>query len=452
MSTGGIMTVLLVICLLGFQLESLQAPTGWRAGVFARCTETSEILLNINGNQVFRPASTVKALTALAALEVLGPEYIYSTTISADTLSNTIVLRGAGAPLLSAEAVVRAAMETAGALPPGRSWRLLLDTNAMAGSTHLPGWDRSDWDRTYCPPVETLSIGDNVLEIVVSSVGGYIRVFTYPRLPSLVLHSQGLRTGSVTDIEATGGNWVSGTPEITLSGSIAAESREIIYKPFAGAPVELALELQRALSDHGIDAVYTGTYTPGSADTVLFTTAVMYSEPMWVLLGSMNKWSRNMVAEQILRTIALEASGEPGSTRAGCDVSGEILEALVPEATGWQLADGSGLSRHNMLTPEQLTAVFTAGESSLAYGPEFLASFPVNGVDGTLSRRMTGIPPGAFRGKTGSLGDTCTIAGILTTESGREIAIAVFLEIPRGQLWRARAWQDRLLEDLYDVL
>jgi D-alanyl-D-alanine carboxypeptidase len=65
---------------------------------------------------------------------------------------------------------------------------------------------------------------------------------------------------------------------------------------------------------------------------------------------------------------------------------------------------------------------------------------------------MKNLPAGSFRGKTGSLNDTCTITGILTTISGRKVALAIFLEIPSGQLWRARAWQDSFIETLYNEL
>ncbi len=444
------MTALVIVLLL--QITPPDLPGSWELGAYAYDTDTGEVLLDINGGVPFRPASTVKALTALAALEYLGPEYVYHTSILADTAAGNLVLRGSGAPLLSAEDVARTAMETAALLPVDSRWNLYLDTGDFMGDSHLPGWDRNDWNRTYCPPVEPLCIGDNVIQIVVSATGGDIRVFTYPPLPSLAVNSSALARGNTTSITASGGNWETGLPEITLSGTIKSGTREIIYKPFAGAPLELALVLQTELARHGLDVIYRGIYPDSGQDPPFLVASVMYSDPLWVILGSMNKWSRNMVAEQVLRTTALEAAGSPGSTRAGCDVSGALLESICPGETGWQLADGSGLSRHNLLTARQLATVFHAGASSLEYGPEFLAGFPVNGVDGTLRTRMTGIPQGAFRGKTGSLNDTCTITGILTTESGRSVTLALFLQIPGGQLWRARSWQDGFIESLYEAL
>lgn len=424
----------------------LNTPSNWDSGIFAVDMESGNILINANADTPFRPASTVKAVTTLAALTTLGAAHVYCTTIKVDTLTNSIFLIGAGAPLLSIEDVTRAAMETAAVLPERTSWSLFLDPSALTGESHLPGWDAADWNRTYCPPVEPLCIGDNVLEIVVASVNGTVRLFTYPPLPGLRIFSGNITTDSMTSLTATSGNWETGQPEIAISGTIQSGTREILYKPFAGAPGELLQVLCNELNHLDVNTSYSGIR---EADSSLFATAVMYSDPLWIILGSMNKWSRNIVAEQILRTVANETTGEPGSTRAGCDISGALLDSLIPGAQGWQLADGSGLSRFNLLTPRQLAAVFTAGAGSLEFGPEFLASFPVNGVDGTLSSRMQDLPAGAFRGKTGSLNDTCTIAGILTAQSGRKVALAIFLEFPQGQIWRARAWQDRYIESMY---
>ncbi|RKZ04666.1 D-alanyl-D-alanine carboxypeptidase/D-alanyl-D-alanine-endopeptidase [Candidatus Fermentibacteria bacterium] len=446
MSTGGEMFFQLFLPVV-VSLQLLPAvPSSWSCGISAVDMVTGSVLISTNAETPFRPASTVKAVTTLTALSTLGPSHVYHTTIQVDTLQNRIFLVGSGAPLLSIEDVTRAAMETAAALPPGTDWSLYLDPTALTGDSHLPGWDAADWNRTYCPPVEPLCIGDNILEIVVSSVSGVIRTFTYPPLPDLRLTEQVTTTNTRTSLVVTGGNWETGEPEMTISGTIQNGDIEVLYKPFAGAPGELARVLQEELEEWGVNCTYTGVQ---QADTGLYTTAVMYSDPLWIILGSMNKWSRNIVAEQVLRTVANNVTGESGSTRAGCDISGALLDSLVPGAQGWQLADGSGLSRLDLLTPEQLVAVFVSGAGSLEFGPEFLASFPVNGTDGTLSGRMRELPAGAFRGKTGSLNDTCTIAGILTTHSGRTVALAIFLQFPRGQIWRARAWQDEYIQGLY---
>lgn len=152
-----------------------------------------------------------------------------------------------------------------------------------------------------------------------------------------------------------------------------------------------------------------------------------------------------MVAEMVLRTASLETGSTPASTGAGCDVTGQLLRDIVPSLTEFQIADGSGLSRFNSLTPIHLARILSEGISSAEWGVEFLATLPVNGVDGTLRSRMADLPPGAFRGKTGTLNDTSAIAGLLTSSSGRRIVLVIMFEVPRGQTWTARGLQDNMV-------
>lgn len=441
------MQALLLFLLLGVT-DFPGCPAEWRSGILVMDGADGTVIWEENANDLFRPASTVKLVTTLLALEILGPSYVYSTSILADSSNNTIYLSGSGAPLLSAEDVVRASMETAAQLGSESSWNLRFDVSCFIEESHLPGWDTDDWGRTYCPPIEALCIGDNVVEIIISSVDGVIRTWVYPPLADLTLHTS-LLIAPVETVRTTVGGWETGLHEITLEGSMRPENRLIIYKPFPGAPFELISWLEMNLERSGLSILSIGEGEAGD-DSQLIPAAVMYSDPLYQILTSMNKWSRNMVAEQVLRTVSLEVSGSPGSTGSGCDLAGQMLAELVPGSTGFQLADGSGLSRLNRLAPVHLAAVILTGISSLQYGPEFLASLPVNGVDGTLSGRMDNLPPGSFRGKTGTLNDTCSIAGILHSSGGKNLIVVIMLEIPEGHVFRARKWQDEVISFLYE--
>ncbi len=418
-------------------------PSSWRAGIYAADAETGEILYNLNGASYFRPASTVKLLTTLVALEELGPSYIYETRVMADTAGSGLFIVGAGAPLLSAEHIRIVALETAASLDPGSSWDLYWDTARFASEPHCPGWDTSDWNKTYCPPIEGLSVGDNILQLIVSTKGDTMRVFYYPPLPGLSVLNN-LVIGGNESIRTTVEGWTESRPILTLEGSMPPDTHLVLYMPFAGPPAEFAGMLAVELEAAGL---HIGEVLQGEAPDSgsLIQTSVMFSDPMFILLASMNKWSRNMVAEMVLRTASLETGSDPASTGAGCDVAGQLLRDLVPSLTGFQLADGSGLSRFNSMTPIHLAEILSEGIGSPAWGVEFLATLPVNGVDGTLRSRMVDLPPGAFRGKTGTLSDTSTIAGLLTSSSGRRIILVIMLEVPNGNTWTARGLQDSLI-------
>ena len=436
-----IITGFLTLALLVTGMPSV--PSSWRTGMVAMDAATGEIILEVNGEGLFRPASTVKLVTTLLALRDLGPSYVYRTRILADTYGGRLYVVGSGAPLLSGEHIRIAAMETAAALEPGSSWEVLWDTTMFMDESHCPGWDASDWSRTYCPPIEGLSIGDNIVQLVISTRGDTMRIYNSPPLPGLRLENR-LLTGPSESVRTRVEGWEEDVPTLILEGTVPPDTHLVLYKPFAGPPAEFAgmLSMELELAGIEVDAILPGAL-PDSPELV--ETSVMLSDPMFVLLSSMNKWSRNMVAEMVLRTVSLERGDRPASTAAGCDAAGVMLTELLPEITGFQLADGSGLSRHNSLAPVQLAAVLHQGTGSSEWGAEFLATLPVNGVDGTLRSRMADLPPGAFRGKTGTLSDTCTIAGILTSSSGREIVLVIMFETPGGNTWTARALQDNII-------
>ncbi|OPL17932.1 MAG: hypothetical protein AVO35_07170 [Candidatus Aegiribacteria sp. MLS_C] len=423
-------------------------PPDWRTGMVVMDASTGEMLLSVNPEEYFRPASTVKLVTTLLALDELGPSYIYRTRVLADTSAGAIHVQGSGAPLISGEQIRVAALETAAALDPGSEWDLYWDTDRFTTESHCPGWDTSDWSRAYCPPIECLSVGDNILQLIVSTRGDTMRVYSYPSLPGLELVNH-LVTGPAESVRTRVEGWEEGRPILILEGTVPPDSHLVLYKPFAGPPAEFAsmFSIQLEEAGIGVDRVMQGQLTD---TTGLLQTSVILSDPLFVLLTSMNKWSRNMVAEMVLRTVSLERGDIPASTSAGCDAAGRMLGLMLPELTGYQLADGSGLSRYNRLTPMHLAMVLSEGSSSTEWGAEFLATLPVNGVDGTLRSRMTDLPPGAFRGKTGTLNDTSTVAGLLSASSGRSLIVVIMFEVPTGRTWSARGVQDAIVSWLWD--
>jgi D-alanyl-D-alanine carboxypeptidase/D-alanyl-D-alanine-endopeptidase (penicillin-binding protein 4) len=439
---------IIVLAVLASQAIDLPSPSPvWRTGSFAVDIETGEVVLDSRSDELFRPASTVKLVTTLLALETLGPGYIYETTIAADTSTGALYVIGAGSPLLEEDDIGRAAVETAGSIDPSREWRVIYDTGCFEESVHLPGWERPDWGRTYCPPVEALSFGGNLVEIVVSSVGGPVRVLQWPELPGVDV-TAGIGTGASDNVTTSVSGWETGEGSITLSGWIRAGSTRSLWIPVPGASAEFSRLFASNLAEQGIrvSTVEEGQAPDGPG---LLTASVIRSRPLWQILAEMNKWSLNGVAELVLRTASLSEYGEPAGTASGCEMAGAMLRGLVPEARGIQLADGSGLSRLDLLSPRCLAAVLSAGAGSVEWGPEFVASLSVNGVDGTLGTRLSDLPPGSFRGKTGSLNDTSALAGVLVTGSGRRLAVALMAEVDPGQVYAARNWQDEVVRALY---
>jgi serine-type D-Ala-D-Ala carboxypeptidase/endopeptidase (penicillin-binding protein 4) len=443
--------LVLVLSLLASQAIEMPAPArSWRTGAYAMDTSSGEVLLDTRSTECFRPASTVKLVTTLLGLETLGPSHVYETRVMADTSSSTIYIVGTGAPLLETGEIERAAVETAAALDPGRRWAVICDTGCFVEETHPLGWEEADWGRTYCPPIEAVSIGDNVVEVVVSSAGSSVRLSKWPLLPGLEIEGR-ITVGGPDALSARPEGWDGSDNRIVVSGSMPDETSRRLFVPFPGSPAEFALMFAEVLASEGIEVSSVGCgSSPGGV--ALQDLSVVRSDRLSTIIADMNKWSMNGVAELVLRTSALAVSGEPASTAAGCELAGSMIRRLTPEAPDFQLADGSGLSRFNRLAPVHLATVIAAGATSVEWGPEFVASLAVNGSDGTLRSRLTDLPPGTFRGKTGTLNDTCTLAGLLVTSSGRSLAVAIMCEVPVGEVYSARNWQDSVVRELYASL
>ncbi|NLP05538.1 hypothetical protein GX411_06285, partial [Candidatus Fermentibacteria bacterium] len=249
-------------------------------------------------------------------------------------------------------------------------------------------------------------------------------------------------------LSASARGWDGSDNSMVVSGSMPRGSARRIFAPFAGAPSEFALMFSEELEANGFEIE---EVAPGDAPDQpgLRTVSEIRSDELSSILCDMNKWSMNGVAEQVLRTAGLAAAGEPVTTAAACDLVGAMLRRLTPGCASFQLADGSGLSRLNRLSPANLAAVVAAGACSIEWGPEFIASLAVNGVDGTLRSRLSDLPPGAFRGKTGTLSDTCALAGVVFTSSGKRLAVAILAETPPGEVYAAKDWQDGVIRALY---
>src|SRR5690606_32812821 len=128
------------------------------------------------------------------------------------------------------------------------------------------------------------------------------------------------------------------------------------------------------------------------------------------ILPVLEKPSQNQVAEILLRTLGLEKKGS-GLPDSGRRVVEEQLRAWGVDTTGFVIRDGSGLSRHNYLSPEAIVRVLNA----MRLHPDFeifYNSLPIAGVDGTIANRMRGTPAqGNLRAKTGSVDRSRALSG-----------------------------------------
>ena len=140
---------------------------------------------------------------------------------------------------------------------------------------------------------------------------------------------------------------------------------------------------------------------------------------------TMMKLSQNLYAETLLKTLGV--NGGPGTSEAGRLAVRSVLQAWNIDPGGVVQADGSGLSRYNLITPDAMVAILTHVDRDERLRYAFEASLPVAGRDGTLENRMRGTrAEGNARVKTGSLTGMRAMAGYVRSADGETLAFAIF--------------------------
>lgn len=400
--------------------------------------ETGEEVFARGADDLLNPASTMKVLTAAAALKTLGPAYRFTTDLYTDAdveleptgeLPGNLYVKGHGDPTFVIEDMWKMLRDLKLNGIETIEGDVIFDESFHGGGYKLPGWNkREDLERgpTYFSTLSALSVNMNTAVMVVgpgAEVGSPARVFLETPTMGYVEIENELTTGRdgsrrVVRMER---EVTSDTTRFLLEGSVPRDAQRVRYRRTVGDPTaHFASVFERMLKDEGIEVEgrFTRGVTPYDADMLLHVP----SPPLVSVLMDMNKYSLNFQAEQVLRTLGAEAEGQ-GTTDAGLRVVRRYLQGLGVTDAQATLINGSGLSRQAMLAPTALTAVLVDMARDPKVGAEFTATLAIGGVDGTLWRRLRD-ESGRMRGKTGTLDGVHCLAGYLDADNGRRYAFA----------------------------
>ena len=201
--------------------------------------------------------------------------------------------------------------------------------------------------------------------------------------------------------------------------------------------------LREMLAERGVTLQGTVRYGEVSEEAVEIIQHV--SPPLSRILWNMNKPSDNLIAELLLKTIGAKLKGSPGSGEKGLQAINEFLAEIGMDRRHYTLADGSGVSRYNLVTASLLTDLLVYMFRNFVVMPEYLAPLPVGGVDGTLTRRMRGMSAeGVLRAKTGTLRGITTLAGYTVTADGETVAFSILVSNYLGSASPRRTLQDKI--------
>ncbi|HXO05601.1 MAG TPA: D-alanyl-D-alanine carboxypeptidase/D-alanyl-D-alanine-endopeptidase [Candidatus Sulfotelmatobacter sp.] len=450
-------------------------------GVLVADRDSGETLYELNADRFFTPASNAKIFTSALALSMLGPDFQFHTTLetsgqlgSDGRLDGDLVLVGRGDPDLSnrkfpyagkveREGPIEAALAEMVQSAVAKGLKEV-NGDVVADDSYFPydpypaGWSVGDLYFTFGAPVSALAFNDNSFSIEVGPAdrqGDPARLMVEPEAAANEFgHEVGTSTSSgkpdFSVVRQPGEKFILLRGSIPLGrapikldfamidpGEVAARTLKQTLEN-AGVHVTGKIRVRHAAPPLPFDATTLAAQSktevplnPGGMSSEMakivntLVLAEHVSPPLLESIRVTNKVSQNLHAELFLRTVAREKAAI-GSTDAGIWVEQNFLKTAGIADGDVVLSDGSGLSRDDLVTPRAVVQLLQY-VSQQPWGADYISTFPVAGVDGTLENRMKDTTAsGRILAKTGSLEHVRAMSGYATTLRGEHLIFTIF--------------------------
>ena len=402
------------------------------------------------------PASTMKLVTTLVALEELGPNFRWNTQLFMSSP------QGSGTPRWG---MLRGTLYLQGGGDPNFTWdslRHMLRSLRAQGVRHI----RGDWvlDRNYFKPArpdlgvppfdetptayynvipDALLLGSNMLNLTLESDARTTNVIVSPPL-------QGLRVVAMkplddTDCKQWDDDTLTATQEpkaggrmlLRLAGPYPKNCKSSTALNVMDRNVYIEQFVRSFWSELG--GTWQGKLLDGSTPPDARLLVAHPSDTLGNIVKLINKPSDNAMTRSLFMTLGEMRKTSPRlekSTDNAVVVVNDWFDRKGIVRSGLVLDNGSGLSRSERISAAQMAGLLQVGLQSHWY-PEFAASLPIAGLDGTMRRRFKDSPlVGKIRIKTGTLRDTAAVAGYVRDVQGKDWVVVAFINDDNSKLGR----------------
>jgi serine-type D-Ala-D-Ala carboxypeptidase/endopeptidase (penicillin-binding protein 4) len=406
-----------------------------------------------NEKKPMNPASTMKLVTTYAALHLLGPAFTFRTEVLADgpmagdVLHGELYVRGGGDPHLVIENLWQLVTRLRGFGIRDIRGDLVLDKSIFDPLPHDPGQFDGEEGRAYNvgPDALLVNFKSIALTLIPDSAARVAHVMVVPEVAGMKYPR------SVPAIDGPCGDWrgrlradINDPMNIRLGGAFPLSCGERAVYLGALEHTNYFAAVFRALWERQ-GGVWNGKVREGVVPASARPVAALDSEPLAVLIRDINKFSNNVMTQQLFLTMGA-AGGMPGNPVRGAEAVRGMLTTRGIAAPELILENGCGLSRVERISVATMSAVLVDAWKS-QWMSELMASLPVSGVDGTMQRRN--VPVGAAHMKTGMLEDTRAVAGYVLAASGRRYVVVAIINHPNAG--RATGAHDALIDWVYRV-
>ncbi len=407
-------------------------------------------------DEPMNPASVMKLPTTMAALDRLGPAFTWSTplwlngTLNGSVLEGDLVIQGRGDPKLVVERLWLALRKLRQMGLREIRGDIVLDNRAFALAEVDPGEFDGEALRPYNarPAALLLNFRSSIISVVPDPAAGVARIV----LDTPLAQTEHDRSVPLAAAGTACGDWRGGLKarfeprRLRFAGSYPVACGEQHWPVADAEPASYDARLLQGLWQE-LGGTLSGRVREGAAPEGQPPTLELRSPPLAEVVRDINKFSNNVMAQQLFLTLALQArSGAAASTPVTEQAARELLGQWLADRTGALdgavvVDNGSGLSRRSRLPARRLARLLQQAADGPHFG-ELLASLPISGLDGTLRRSRA--PSGRAHLKTGTLREVMALAGYVLSDTGRRYLFVAVVNHP--QAGAARPALDALVQ------
>jgi len=412
-----------------------------RWGILIQPLSSTTTLYSRDAQKYFIPASNAKLLTTAAALQKLGADFRIKTSVYSGE-NGSLYVAGRGDPSI-AEAQLKSLAQQLKQRGISQVNQLIGDDSYFLGSAVNPNWEWEDAQAGYGAPINSLIFNQNAIDLLLSpqAIGQPLKVtFAEPKLAN----QWQLQNNSVTVAQSESEFIEVGRefdrPIIRVSGQLKVGGEpESAYVAVVNPANNFLQSFQQALATEGIPVKQ--TLVASASRNSNQELATVESPPLAELVRETNRESNNLYAEVLLRLLGKVTDKIPlpptltGKMPVPQEDTGEsglkelktVLTQLGVNPNSYRLADGSGLSRHNLITPEALveTLRFMANSPAASI---YRASLSIAGESGTLKNRFNITPNRVIlQAKTGTMSGVSALSGYIEVPNYEPLVFSIIV-------------------------
>jgi serine-type D-Ala-D-Ala carboxypeptidase/endopeptidase (penicillin-binding protein 4) len=411
--------------------DSLFIPV--RTGIKVVSLQNGDVLYDHDSKALMNPGSNVKLITSATALAILDTNFQFKTAVFVDaplsngSIAGNIYLKGYGDPDLKTSELDSLANTIHLMGITNIEGDLIVDDSYFDDDYWGAGWTWDDDSDPDAPYINALSVNKNCIKITLLTDSTTIYPYLEPMTEYVtVINKVEISTDSILTPLKIKRLYLNDPNTILAEGEIPCFSQYTRKLSLRRPEYYTGTLFEKSLQQAGI--TLNGYVLKGITPSGLREIA-QYYHPIVTMITNMNKVSDNLSAENVLKVLGAIKNGVPGSAKSGMFVIKRFLSNLGIDTTQFSLVDGSGVSRYNLLSADQIVQFLTLVYYQPRIFTVFYNSLPIAGLDGTLARRMTMYPAaGNVHAKTGTLNGVSCLSGYVQTRDGEMLVFSMLMQ------------------------